>query len=566
MKIVKHILLFIFSLFPLGLYAEEEADTTNIQLIDPLYFQLYAGINKSANENLPWSEFSKYPWSGGVFFGIGKEWTPLWGWRTALRFNHNKSRNVPPCEYSDVWGWHSVEAFADATIDLTDSNCKRKPREQRPPFNLKLFGGIGAAYTFAFPKDVPLSYTVAYSKNSTVCFAFRLGLTATYALSKNWLLGAELSHSFFIDHFNGVKDGAPLDMRSNLKLGFTYMLVPRSKKQIEPAFPVNYDSRLRTIPTLPLLNPDPEEGKVRCLKGRAFLDFPVNETVIYPDYRRNPDELKRINNTIDSALFDPSFEVLSITLHGYASPESPYANNTRLAQGRTEALKAYLQGKYNLPAAIFTTAFTPEDWPNLRSFIAAGNRRRVKGDIWYESAAILETPIAPPAVLRHSEELLAVIDSVVDPDEKERLLKKIGGGEPYKWLLKHVYPGLRHTDYVIEYTVRAYSNAEARQLIYTHPEVLSHLEMFSVAQSYDEGSDDWRDALLIAAERFPTDSLANYNAACACIHSRRLQDARKYLKKAGTGEEVQYLNDVMDAMEGKVKWKLRDDNYLEILK
>ena len=168
MKIVKHILLFIFSLFPLGLYAEEEADTTNIQLIDPLYFQLYAGINKSANENLPWSEFSKYPWSGGVFFGIGKEWTPLWGWRTALRFNHNKSRNVPPCEYSDVWGWHSVEAFADATIDLTDSNCKRKPREQRPPFNLKLFGGIGAAYTFAFPKDVPLSYTVAYSKNSTV--------------------------------------------------------------------------------------------------------------------------------------------------------------------------------------------------------------------------------------------------------------------------------------------------------------------------------------------------------------------------------------------------------------
>ena len=258
--------------------------------------------------------------------------------------------------------------------------------------------------------------------------------------------------------------------------------------------------------------------------------------------------------------------MLSITLHGYASPESPYANNTRLAQGRTEALKAYLQGKYNLPAAVFTTAFTPEDWPNLRSFIAAGNRRRVKGDIWYESAAILETPIAPPAVLRHSEELLAVIDSVMDPDEKERLLKKIGGGEPYKWLLKYVYPGLRHTDYVIEYTVRAYSNAEARQLIYTHPEVLSHLEMFGVAQSYDEGSDDWRDALLIAAERFPSDSLANYNAACACIHSRRLQDARKYLKKAGTGEEVQYLNDVMDAMEGKVKWKLRDDNYLEILK
>ena len=95
-----------------------------IERKDPLYMQLYGGINKSANENLPMSEFTAYPWSGGVFFGIGEELHPLWGWRAALRINHNKSRNVPACEASDTWGWNSVGLFADGTFDLTDAFTK----------------------------------------------------------------------------------------------------------------------------------------------------------------------------------------------------------------------------------------------------------------------------------------------------------------------------------------------------------------------------------------------------------------------------------------------------------
>ena len=70
--------------------------------------------------------------------------------------------------------------------------------------------------------------------------------------------------------------------------------------------------------------------------------------------------------------------------------------------------------------------------------------------------------------------------------------------------------------------------------------------------------------MLIAADCFPNDQQANYNAACACIQVRRLKDARSYLSKAGTGEHVQYLQNVILAMEGKVKWSLTTDNYLEV--
>ena len=361
----------------------------------------------------------------------------------------------------------------------------------------------------------------------------------------------------FADRFNGVKAGFGMDGRTNLKVGFTYLL-SKKNSTVRAYAPVIYDNRLRSVPSLPFAMPDEETTKRRNVSGRAFLDFPVNETTIYPKYRRNPQELQRICATIDSALFDKTIQVTSISLHGYASPESTYSNNTRLAKGRTAALMNYIKGKYSLSASIFHISSTPEDWQNLREFIATEGRRRVKGDIWYDDASILETPEAPDYVVVKRDEMLRIIDQNIDPDEKEKQLKQVGDGEPYKWLLKNVYPGLRHTDYIIEYVVRSYPVKEARKLIYTHPEALSLEEMYKVAQSYKEGTDDWLDALLIAARQYPDDPTANLNAACACVKTKRLTDAKRFLKNAGNGEQAKYVANVIKAMEGKCQWQMVD--------
>lgn len=546
------------------LYADTR-DGSAQQLIerkDPLYMQLYGGINKSANENLPMSEFTAYPWSGGVFFGIGEELHPLWGWRAALRINHNKSRNVPACEASDTWGWNSVGLFADGTFDLTDAFTKSEG--SGAPLNVKLFAGVGASYAYDYPEDVILSYAVPYSTGNRLIPAARAGVDVSYRIAANWRIGVELSHTVFTDKFNAVKTGAPIDMRTNLNVGVTYLFGKR-EAPVVPVGPVIYDTRLRTVPWLPFLLPDAEQTKVRSIKGRAFLDFPVNETVIYPQYRRNPEELERMRATIDHALFDKSFQVLRVTLHGYASPESPYSNNTRLALGRTQSLKEYVCQHFQLCDSIVDTDYTPEDWDNLRAFIESrGNSRRVKGDIWYEHETVVETPAMPDYVLKHREELLAVIDSPMEPDEKEARLKYVGGGQPYRWLLQHVYPGLRHTDYVIEYVVKHYEVKDARRLIYTHPEALSVEEMYQVAKSYEEGTDGWLDALMAAAQHYPDDATANLNAASACVRTQRLTDAKRFLTKAGSSAEAIYLADVIRAMEGTVKWRMEDGKVIII--
>lgn len=527
--------------------------------VDPYYLQFFVGLNKSANEHLPWSEFTRYPWSGGLFVGVGKELNALWGWRAAFRYNHNKSRNVPRCERPDTWGWDNVGLFADATFDVTDALAVWMPAGTTERFNLKAFAGVGGAYTFGFPEEVPLSYTQAYSKDSTFHAGLRAGLTATYQVAERWRVGAELSHTLFTDRFNGVKGGFPLDGRTNLTVGVVYLLErAKPRKRVVSPLPKRYDHRLRVIPALPWVMPAPEAVKVRQLEGRAFLDFPVNETSIDPRYRRNPEELARICASIDSALFDKNIQVTRISLHGYASPESPYANNSRLAKGRTESLKQYLGERYALPDTLFETAFTPEDWQNLRAFIEAGNRQKVKEDIWYAQASVSETPTMPDHLLRYREELLQVIDQAIDPDEKEAQLKRVGEGVPYQWLLRHVYPGLRHTDYVIEYVVGAYPVKDGKKLIYTHPEALSLQEMYHVAQSYPEGSDDWLDAMLIAAKQFPAEEEANLNAACACVRVKRLTDARYYLGKAGDTEAARYVDKVIRAMEGTGSWRMEE--------
>ena len=573
MKKMKRFYLWVLLLSSLGMNAQTAKDST-VWNKDPLYLQLFLGINKSANENLPWTEFSGYPWSTGMFFAIGREVKPLWGWRAALRINRNKSRNVPVCESKDVWKWSSTSLFADVTFDVTDVLRRRGKRDTVPVlegevadlvsyrdsikarnkpsrFNLKAFAGLGASYTWNFDK-VPLSYTHAYSRNSRLVPALQLGLTATYRLSEKWRVGAEISQTVFEDHFNGVAYDTPLDTRSNLKVGLMYLFI-KKKKFDKPVVRLN---RLKECPPLPFIMPDPEETKLRQIAGHAFLDFPVNETVIYPDYRKNPDELARIHKSIDSAMFDKSVEVTRITLHGYASPESPYSNNTRLAKGRTEALRSYLIRNYNFNTQVFKTEYTPEDWENLKGFLIDTNTRKLKGDFWYENKNYMETPEVPDFVLKHRDELLRVISRNMDPDAKEEVLKRVGGGEPYKWLLEYVYPGLRHTDYIIEYKIRPFSVEKGRKLIYTHPEAMSMEEMYKVATSYDEGSDNWFDALITAAEQFPDDETANLNAACGCVMTKRLVDAKKYLQKAGNTRQARYVGNVIKAMEGSVNWKI----------
>ena len=258
----------------------------------------------------------------------------------------------------------------------------------------------------------------------------------------------------------------------------------------------------------------PAEVKNRAKEGSAFLDFPVNRTEIHPDYRQNSRELAAIREPVESVRDDKYATITAISIKGYASPEGSYANNERLAKGRSEALLAYVKGRYDLAGVATEASYEPEDWAGLEDRV--------------ERSAL-------PA----KEELLSVIRdaSITDPDRREAKLKTIDGGEPYRYLLNEIYPALRHSDYRVSYTIRPIDVEEAKELIYKDPKQLSLEEMFRVAQTYETGSPEFKEVFEIAVRMYPDDPVSHLNAANSALLNGDAATARRYLAKAQEGPE-----------------------------
>lgn len=172
---------------------------------------------------------------------------------------------------------------------------------------------------------------------------------------------------------------------------------------------------------------DIHHEEVYSLKGSAYVSFPVNRTEVCPDFRNNAVELERLRHTIDSVSRDTAIQILRIEIKGFASPEGSYANNDRLARGRTSSLTRYIIEQTDVSPMLFHTSYEAEDWAGLRNFVDS------------------------TALLGNREALLRIIGSDLDPDAK---LKRILTEYPddYKTLNERAFPLLRHTDYQISYT------------------------------------------------------------------------------------------------------------------
>ena len=278
-------------------------------------------------------------------------------------------------------------------------------------------------------------------------------------------------------------------------------------------------------PEFVYVRPEEETVKSRSLSGSAFIDFPVNRTEIYPEYRGNAAELAKIRATIDSVRKDGDVTITSLAIKGYASPEGTYANNERLARGRTGALREYVNGLYHFGQDFIATDYEAENWEGLRRFVEASG-------------------------LSGKEGILALIDSDREPDNKEWAIKSKYPAD-YRYLLEHCYPALRRSDYRIEYVVRHFSDAaQIRGLVKTRPQKLSLGEFYIAAQELEPGSEEFNRIFETAVHLFPDDETANLNAAVSTMQRGDMKGAERYLPKAGNSPEAVYARGVHAALTG----------------
>lgn len=272
------------------------------------------------------------------------------------------------------------------------------------------------------------------------------------------------------------------------------------------------------VPHMAYLKPQVEEIKKREVQAEAFLDFVVNKTDIRPDYMNNPRELTKIRNMINELTDNKAITLKRIDIIGYASPEGTLAGNKRLSEGRAEALRNYLALLYSFPLDIYHVEFGGENWDGLQK------------------------KLEEQAMLDFKDEMLNIIQTTSAEKERKKLLMNLRGGDPYRYLLKNVYPGLRVAVCKASYSVKNFELEEAREEMTTHPQNLSLNEMFIVANSYPVGSTEFVDVFETAARLFPESSTANLNAALAALSRGDTVAGERYLGKVKTRVRIPELD------------------------
>lgn len=183
--------------------------------------------------------------------------------------------------------------------------------------------------------------------------------------------------------------------------------------------------------------------EVRSKQYEAHLEFPVNKSVILPDYMNNKSELQNIQKMLSETLNDKGLNVKGIYIEGFASPEGALKLNEQLSVKRAEALKNYLSAQGQIPAGLCHVSFGGENWDGL--------------------VKTLES-----STLKEKATLLDIIEHTSDIALRKQKLKNVNGGVPYRVMLRELYPALRkvncRVDYTTDITIAAQADAEDTNL------------------------------------------------------------------------------------------------------
>lgn len=258
---------------------------------------------------------------------------------------------------------------------------------------------------------------------------------------------------------------------------------------------------------LTYIEPAPEPVKVRSERHSASFNYLFDRYDLLPNFKHNAAEFSKVDKVIKEVRSNSDLTVTELSVEGYASPEGTFEYNRTLSEKRANSFAAYLASTYQVDRSqLKKITGMGEDWAELR--------KAVEGSL-----------------IANKQEIIRIIDNVSSPDARDAELMKLSGGETYQQLLTSYYPPLRRTDYIIAYSVRAFSVEEAKAILKSNPRLLSLNEMYLVAETYPKESKEFREVFDIAARLYPDDPIAIINSAATDLEGGNITAALERLEK-----------------------------------
>ena len=167
-------------------------------------------------------------------------------------------------------------------------------------------------------------------------------------------------------------------------------------------------------------------------KDALFVYFPIGKYDLQEDYRDNRAVLDRIVDVTRQVMRDDKSHIKTIQIVGLSSIEGADTNNERLAINRARALQDYIQGQIGVPDSLFDVTGGGEAWAEFRDQL--------------EECVATSSP--------HAEELkqaIDIIDSETDVKLRERKLRRLNGGQTWKYIQKNILSNQRNAGYIRVY-------------------------------------------------------------------------------------------------------------------
>lgn len=163
-----------------------------------------------------------------------------------------------------------------------------------------------------------------------------------------------------------------------------------------------------------------EVVKVYFRQGSSKIDL---------GYMNNEQSLARLSELLQTYMQTNSMEHGGVGIVATASPEGTTAINAKLVDARAQAITDWVSA--NCGAKIgYQIEFAGIDWQSLLEQVE--NNESVP----YRQEVL--------DILHNTPETVKVNGRVVN--ERQRQIERLRGGVPYRWLLKNIYPSLRHAD------------------------------------------------------------------------------------------------------------------------
>lgn len=246
----------------------------------------------------------------------------------------------------------------------------------------------------------------------------------------------------------------------------------------------------------------------------AKINFDRSKSIVKPTELKDKDILELVS-WLSKAQSDSKVVIKSIEIKGYASPDGEEAKNVTLSFDRAREARTAIIGlmkKNKLTAFTDTTKYAiskfGEDFDGFKAQLAATNS------------------------ISEADKNLFIRILEMSKDAKQRETEMINLGKSYTALEKEVFPSIRRTSIIVNYTVSGLTDEELKTKSVSMADSLGVEELLFVAGKLTNDINEKARLYEVAAKNFPSDFRTNNNLGAIKYLQNKMPEAKVCFEKA----------------------------------